>query len=166
VTLFPSVLCSPPPVYRNCRTPPIDSREVPFPNCAFRQSPHENNKDIACENKNQTSLSFPYLSFYQVLDSFLGISLLLRQFSLLPVDSIFKTLSPGEVLTGIRVLADYPSYIYVGLTNTNIGLARVCSACRKWYVLVLVNDYSRYAWVFFLADKGEMFGFVRDLILR
>jgi transposase InsO family protein len=29
-----------------------------------------------------------------------------------------------------------------------------------------VDDYSRYAWVFFLADKGETFGFVRDLILR
>jgi transposase InsO family protein len=36
----------------------------------------------------------------------------------------------------------------------------------KWYVLVIVDDYSRYAWVFFLADKGETFGFVRDLILR
>jgi transposase InsO family protein len=29
-----------------------------------------------------------------------------------------------------------------------------------------VDDYSLYAWVFFLADKGETFGFVRDLILR
>jgi transposase InsO family protein len=29
-----------------------------------------------------------------------------------------------------------------------------------------VDDYSHYAWVFFLADKGETFGFVRDLILR
>jgi transposase InsO family protein len=47
-----------------------------------------------------------------------------------------------------------------------VGLARVCSAGRKWYVLVIVDDYSRYAWVFFLADKGETFGFVRDLILR
>jgi hypothetical protein len=36
----------------------------------------------------------------------------------------------------------------------------------KWYVLVIVDDYSRYAWVFFLADKGEMFGFLQDLILR
>jgi transposase InsO family protein len=35
----------------------------------------------------------------------------------------------------------------------------------KWYVLVIVDDYPRYAWVFFLADKGE-FGFVGDLILR
>jgi hypothetical protein len=31
---------------------------------------------------------------------------------------------------------------------------------------VIMDDYSRYAWVFFLADKGETFGFVQDLILR
>jgi hypothetical protein len=30
----------------------------------------------------------------------------------------------------------------------------------KWYVLVAVDDYSRYAWVFFLEDKSETFGFV------
>jgi transposase InsO family protein len=47
-----------------------------------------------------------------------------------------------------------------------VGPTHVCSAGGKWYVLVIVNDYSCYAWVFFLADKGEMFGFVRDLILR
>jgi transposase InsO family protein len=47
-----------------------------------------------------------------------------------------------------------------------VGPARVCSASGKWYVLVIVDDYSRYAWVFFWPDKGEMFGFVMDLILR
>jgi transposase InsO family protein len=47
-----------------------------------------------------------------------------------------------------------------------VGPARVCSAGGNWYVLVIVDDYSRYAWVFFLADKGETFGFVRNLILR
>jgi transposase InsO family protein len=31
---------------------------------------------------------------------------------------------------------------------------------------VIVDDYPYYAWVFFLADKEETFGFVRDLILR
>jgi transposase InsO family protein len=46
-----------------------------------------------------------------------------------------------------------------------VGPARVCSVGGKWYVLVIVDDYSRYAWVFFLADKGETFGFVLDLIL-
>jgi hypothetical protein len=47
-----------------------------------------------------------------------------------------------------------------------IGPARVRSVGGKWYVLVVVGDYSRYAWVFFLEEKGETFGFVRDLVLR
>jgi transposase InsO family protein len=41
-----------------------------------------------------------------------------------------------------------------------------CSAGGKWYVLVIMDDYSHYAWVFFLADKGGCFGFIWDLILR
>jgi hypothetical protein len=47
-----------------------------------------------------------------------------------------------------------------------VGPARVRSAGGNWYVLVVVDDYSRYAWVFFLEDKGETFGFVGDLVLR
>jgi transposase InsO family protein len=47
-----------------------------------------------------------------------------------------------------------------------VGPAHVCSAGGKWYVLVTVDDYSHHAWVFFLADKGEKFVFVWDLILR
>jgi hypothetical protein len=35
-----------------------------------------------------------------------------------------------------------------------VGLPRVRSAGGKWYVLVVVDDYSRYEWVFFLEDKG------------
>jgi hypothetical protein len=38
--------------------------------------------------------------------------------------------------------------------------SRVRSVGGKWYILVVVDDYSRYAWVFFLEDKGETFGFV------
>jgi transposase InsO family protein len=47
-----------------------------------------------------------------------------------------------------------------------VGPGRVRSSGGKWYVLVVVDDYSRYAWVFFLEDKGETFSFVRDLVLR
>jgi hypothetical protein len=36
-----------------------------------------------------------------------------------------------------------------------VGPAHVCSAGGKCYALLIVDDYSRYAWVFFLADKGE-----------
>jgi hypothetical protein len=27
----------------------------------------------------------------------------------------------------------------------------------KWYVLVIVDDYSRYSWVFLLESKDEVF---------
>jgi hypothetical protein len=47
-----------------------------------------------------------------------------------------------------------------------VGQVRVRSAGGKWYVLIVVDDYSQYAWVIFLEEKGEMFGFVRDLVLR
>jgi transposase InsO family protein len=43
----------------------------------------------------------------------------------------------------------------------------------KWYILVVVDDYSWHARVFFLEEKGEFleekgekFGFVRDLVSR
>jgi hypothetical protein len=47
-----------------------------------------------------------------------------------------------------------------------LGPTFVRSAGGKWYVLVVVDDYSRYAWVFFLKEKWETFGFVRDVVLR
>jgi hypothetical protein len=36
-----------------------------------------------------------------------------------------------------------------------VGPARVCSASGKWYVLVIVDDYSSYAWVFFWLTRGR-----------
>ena len=36
----------------------------------------------------------------------------------------------------------------------------------KWYVLVIVDGFSRYSWVFFMRIKDEAFEFVQDLILR
>jgi transposase InsO family protein len=47
-----------------------------------------------------------------------------------------------------------------------VGPTHVRSAGGKRYVLVVLDDCSRYAWVFFLEEKGETFGFVRDLVLR
>ena len=47
-----------------------------------------------------------------------------------------------------------------------VGPARVRSVSGKWHVLVVVDDFSRYAWVFFMASKDETFGFVRILVLR
>jgi hypothetical protein len=33
----------------------------------------------------------------------------------------------------------------------------------KWYILVVVDDYSQYAWVFFLEEKGRHFVFFEIL---
>ncbi|WVZ63271.1 hypothetical protein U9M48_012913 [Paspalum notatum var. saurae] len=47
-----------------------------------------------------------------------------------------------------------------------VGPARVASIGGKWYVLVVVDDFSRFSWVFFMEFKDEAFGFVRDLVPR
>jgi hypothetical protein len=36
-----------------------------------------------------------------------------------------------------------------------VGPSWVHSMCGKWYVLVIVDDYSHYSWVFFLESKDE-----------
>jgi hypothetical protein len=38
-----------------------------------------------------------------------------------------------------------------------ICLSRIHSIGGKWYVLVIVDDFSRYSWVFFLESKDEAF---------
>jgi transposase InsO family protein len=47
-----------------------------------------------------------------------------------------------------------------------VGPSRVRSMGGKWYVLVIVDDYSRYSWVFFLESKDEVFEQFRSLALR
>jgi transposase InsO family protein len=47
-----------------------------------------------------------------------------------------------------------------------IGPSWVCSMCGKWYVLVIVDDYSRYSLVFFLESKDEVFEHFSSLALR
>jgi hypothetical protein len=38
-----------------------------------------------------------------------------------------------------------------------VGSSRVHSMGGKWYVLIIVDDYSDYSWVFFLKSKDEVF---------
>jgi transposase InsO family protein len=47
-----------------------------------------------------------------------------------------------------------------------VGPSRVCSMGGKWYVLIIVDDYSRYSWVFFLESKDEVFEHFQTLALR
>jgi hypothetical protein len=47
-----------------------------------------------------------------------------------------------------------------------VGPSQVCFVDSKWYVLVIVDDYSRYYWVFFLESKDEVFEYFQSLNLR
>jgi transposase InsO family protein len=47
-----------------------------------------------------------------------------------------------------------------------VGPSRVLSMGGKWYVLVIVDDYSRYSWIFFLESKDEVFEYFWSLALR
>jgi hypothetical protein len=47
-----------------------------------------------------------------------------------------------------------------------VGPARMCSFGGMWYVLVVVDDFYRYSWVFFMKAKDEAFTHARYLILR
>ncbi|WVZ97620.1 LOW QUALITY PROTEIN: hypothetical protein U9M48_043139 [Paspalum notatum var. saurae] len=62
-----------------------------------------------------------------------------------------------------QVMTSYPGEL---LHMDIVGLARVESVSGKWYVLVVVGDFSRFSWVFFMEFKDEVFDFVRDLVLR
>ncbi|WVZ76656.1 hypothetical protein U9M48_024612 [Paspalum notatum var. saurae] len=62
-----------------------------------------------------------------------------------------------------QVMTSYPSEL---LQMDTVGPARVASVSGKWYVLVVVDDFSRFSWVFFIEFKDGAFGFVQDLVLR
>ncbi|WVZ57923.1 hypothetical protein U9M48_008254 [Paspalum notatum var. saurae] len=62
-----------------------------------------------------------------------------------------------------QVMTSYPGEL---LHMDTVGPARVASVSGKWYVLVVVDDFSRFSWVFFMEFKDEAFSFVRDLVLR
>jgi hypothetical protein len=47
-----------------------------------------------------------------------------------------------------------------------VGPSQVHSMRGKWYVLIIVDDYSRYSWVFFLESKDQVFEHFWLLALR
>jgi transposase InsO family protein len=44
--------------------------------------------------------------------------------------------------------------------------SRVRSKGGNWYILVIVDDYSHYSWIFFLESKDEVFEHFWSLALR
>jgi hypothetical protein len=61
------------------------------------------------------------------------------------------------------VMTEHPGQL---LHMDTVGPSRVHSMGGKWYVLVIVDDYSRYSWVLFLESKDQVFEHFRLLALR
>jgi hypothetical protein len=61
------------------------------------------------------------------------------------------------------VMTEHPGQL---LHMDIVGPSQVRSMGGKWYVLVIIDDYYRYSWVFFLESKGEVFEHFQSLALR
>jgi hypothetical protein len=61
------------------------------------------------------------------------------------------------------VMTEHPGQL---LHMDTVDPSQVRSMGGKWYILVIVDDYSRYSWVFFLESKDEVFEHFRLLVLR
>jgi transposase InsO family protein len=61
------------------------------------------------------------------------------------------------------VMTEHPEQL---LHMDTIGPSRLRSMGGKWYVLVIIDDYSHYSWVFFLENKDQVFEHFRLLALR
>ncbi|WVZ90151.1 hypothetical protein U9M48_036478 [Paspalum notatum var. saurae] len=105
------------------------------------------------------NLEFNLVSVSQLLDE--GFEVRFKKGACRVLDAeetlVFSLLLFGQVMTS------YPCEL---LHMDTVGPARVASVRGKWYVLVIVDDFSRFSWVFFMEFKDEVFGFVRDLVLN
>jgi transposase InsO family protein len=74
----------------------------------------------------------------------------------------------GKIITASHslintVMIEHPGQL---LHMDTIGHSRVCSMGGKWYVLIIVDDYSHYSWIFFLESKDEVFEHFQSLASR
>jgi hypothetical protein len=95
---------------------------------------------------------------------------LLRGLPLLKFESdlVYAPCCHGKMITASHspvntVMTEHPGPL---LYMDTVGPSRVRSMRGKWYVLVIVDDYSRYSWAFFLERKDEVFEYFQSLTLR
>jgi hypothetical protein len=86
----------------------------------------------------------------------LGSLGLLRELSLLKFESdlVYSLCRHAKMIATSHSLVNTVMTEHSGqlLHMDIIGPSRVRSMGGKWYILVIVDDYSRYSWVFFLES--------------
>jgi hypothetical protein len=78
---------------------------------------------------------------------------------LLKFDSDVAPCYHGKMIAASHSLVNTVMTEHTGhlLHMDTVGTSRIHSMGGKWYILVIVDDYSRYSWVFFLEIKDEVF---------
>jgi transposase InsO family protein len=81
------------------------------------------------------------------------------------IDLVCDPCRHGKMITASHsaLMTEHPGQL---LHMDTVDPSRVRSMGGKWYVLVVVDDYSRYSWVFFLESKDEVFEHFRSLALK
>jgi hypothetical protein len=92
-----------------------------------------------------------------------GLSLLMFESNLVCAPCLHGKMIVASHSPVNTVMTEHPGQL---LHMDIVSPSRVHSMGGKWYVLVIVDDYSRYSWVFFLESKDEVFEHIRSLALR
>jgi hypothetical protein len=108
-------------------------------------------------------LSFDLLCQLSGLDLLQGLPLLKFESDLVCAPYHHGKMNAASHSPVNTVMTEHPRQL---LHMDTVGPSQVRSKGGKWYILVVVDNYSRYSLVFFLESKDEVFEHFRSLALR
>nr|ABA98230.2 retrotransposon protein, putative, unclassified [Oryza sativa Japonica Group] len=120
-------------------------------------------KDVMFWHRRLGHVGFDHLTRLSGLDLVRGLPKLKKDLDLVCTPCRHAKMVSTSHAPIVSVMTDAPGQL---LHMDTVGPARVQSVGGKWYVLVIVDDFSRYSWVFFMATKDEAFQHFRGLFLR
>nr|ABA98303.2 retrotransposon protein, putative, unclassified [Oryza sativa Japonica Group] len=120
-------------------------------------------KDVMFWHRRLGHVGFDHLTRLSGLDLVRGLPKLKKDLDLVCTPCRHAKMVSTSHAPIVSVMTDAPGQL---LHMDTVGPARVQSVGGKWYALVIVDDFSRYSWVFFMATKDEAFQHFRGLFLR
>nr|CAD40731.2 OSJNBa0072D21.17 [Oryza sativa Japonica Group]CAE05285.2 OSJNBa0084N21.3 [Oryza sativa Japonica Group] len=120
-------------------------------------------KDVMFWHRRLGHVGFDHLTRLSGLDLVCGLPKLKKDLDLVCTPCRHAKMVASSHTPIVFVVMDAPGQL---LHMDTVGPARVQSVGGKWYVLVIVDDFSRYSWVFFMATKDGAFQHFCGLFLR
>nr|AAM74419.1 Putative retroelement [Oryza sativa Japonica Group] len=120
-------------------------------------------KDMMFWHRRLGHFGFDHLTMLSRLDLVRGLPKLMKDLDLVYTPCHHAKMVAYSHAPIVSMMTDAPGQL---LHMDTVGPARVQSVGGKWYVLVIVDHFSRYSWVFFMATKDEAFQHFRGLFLR